>query len=152
MGGDVTDKKTGKLSVAKKPSPTAVLAWLNEEGPEFVVNNTAIRHPAFADIKPVLEMLNSGANIPGYAKGGLSGNISIPSSSNYTNIGIDIAKFEQNIAKFGTLIDQFGQIIQQPISANVAIGHEEIYKLEQEKNKLLTSLNEAYSSTNNSLL
>ena len=160
--GGIVKEASKKLSTAKKPSPTSVLAWLNEEGTEFVANAKAVQNPAWAIFEPILNDMNQGKTIKGLATGGYHpDSVTTPrtipffsepnTTSNQAN-NIQLEQFNENVKLLSQSINSFVDAIKQPISANVAIGSEEIYKLEQERERLNNSLSEAYMSTSKSLI
>jgi hypothetical protein len=58
--GGFTD--TNKEYVNSKPTSSAKLAWVNEQGTEFMINNTGVRSAVFPTILPLLQAMNAGQN------------------------------------------------------------------------------------------
>lgn len=56
--GDFTGKGSTQKYAGKKPTPTSELAWVNENGPEFILNNDGVNMPEFPMILPMLRKLN----------------------------------------------------------------------------------------------
>ncbi|PWK27163.1 TP901 family phage tail tape measure protein [Arcicella aurantiaca] len=60
-GGFTDNKSPDKFS--KLPTSTAKWAIVNEEGPEFITNNTGVNAPEFPYILPILRKMNTGQTV-----------------------------------------------------------------------------------------
>lgn len=144
-------KSTNQNLPMVKPSSTAVLAWLNEKGTEYVVPNWQLNDPYVAEMVNEIEhrRKNKITGKPEIAleTGGHSSTTSI--STPTTNYSGD---FREAVDELGKHIDTFRTIIESGIHAYTIIDEQDIYKLEQKKVILQQKLNAANTSSSNTLL
>lgn len=135
----------------KKPSSSAILSWLNEDGQEYVVPNWQLNDPVAANLVDVLEHRRQN-KIVGHAQGGFA-------SENNTNFkvpapmqSLSTDEFMKICQMFGNYVNEFGSHVSNPMPAPVFIGEKETYEMELQRTKLKKKLDNSYANTNQSLI
>lgn len=122
---------------------------------EFMVSKAKRQTPLFAAIEPILMKMDKNGNYGGsYYDGGPLLGSSNPTSP--ISLGgltqSDVREFTKAVGDFKEHVISFSENVKTPLTAHAAIGEEEIYKMEQERNKLTKKLNDSYVKTNQSLI
>ncbi len=129
VGGNV--ESVNQSLPIQKPSSTAVLSWLNEDGQEYVVPNWQLNDPVTANLVDVIEYRRAN-NITGHVQGGFAsqngGGVSNVNSAPITG-GISNEEFLKQL-----------------------VTHIENYKFQQETTKLKTKQSNSYTNSNQSLI
>lgn len=69
QGGYTDAPAAGRTQLGRKPSPTAMLAWVNEQGRERIISNAELRNPVVANLVSVIDGLRY-SRPKAYAAGG----------------------------------------------------------------------------------
>lgn len=112
QAGGFTD--TNSQYATSKPTPQAKLIWANEQGAEFISNNTAVRHPVFPYILPILEQMNQGKNVEMGSLNSMNANVNTtPQAQQNSQLLIDLK---------GS-IDRLNYNLENPIAPNLNVGY-----------------------------
>lgn len=125
-----------------KPSSSARLAWVNEAGPEFILNNTAVNSPYFPAMLGIFEKMNAGQpvfadlspllalpQIQGYEAGGLTAANSNPGNP-ATNPATPAGMWEI-IERNTQALNRVSELLAQPLKSITKIGPKEYQQLQE---------------------
>ena len=117
-------------SIYFKPTPTAELSWINEEGPEWIAPNWMVQNPKY---QPVIQYLES-ERLRGFADGGMTG------AADIANAGMTEEKAKSRF-DFQILVDELilmknvnrmlVNTLSKPIEAQAIIGDNEIDEIKK---------------------
>jgi hypothetical protein len=131
--GGFTD--TNKEYVNSKPTSSAKLAWVNEQGTEFMINNTGVRSAVFPTILPLLQAMNAGQNPMTTSISGSNRGV----AGNTAGISGEERAFWSSLKQS---IDRLNYNLENPTAPNLVVG----YKAAEE---ILDAANEVKGIINN---
>jgi len=112
QGGYTDQPAAGRTQLGRKPSPTAMLAWVNEQGRERIISNAELRNPVVANLVSVIDGLRY-SRTPAYATGGYTDGYRPAPSSSPTAPAAD----SQLQAAILEALNKINQRFDQPIEA-----------------------------------
>ncbi len=131
--GGFTD--TNKEYANAKPTASAKLAWVNEQGTEFMINNTGVRSAVFPTILPLLQAMNAGQNPMTTSISGSNRGV----AGNTAGISAEERNFWSGLKQS---IDRLNYNLENPTAPNLVVG----YKAAEE---ILDAANEVKGIINN---
>lgn len=115
MDGGFTDNAQRAFAMFNKPTSQSKLAWVNEAGPEFILNNGAVRSSMFPVIYPILEAMNRGQD-PSNEKVGTMTDVKNTTGS---MVSVPVTLLE----KLTGLFDKLNTHLDNPKSPVLVIGY-----------------------------
>jgi hypothetical protein len=112
-----------------KPTSTAQLAWVGEQGPEYIVPNNLLKKPMIANMVGFIEAARTN-RIGGYAAGGLTSNIGDGGIDFGTGL-VDNKKLMSVLEDSAKMIGELNKVLSGGIMAKTYIGNREVYEIDK---------------------
>ncbi len=138
------------VDVFDKRQKNGITGPLSPDEIKYINPSWMQTQPVYANIQPVIDYQRSQSSTFGNSSSFSSPSSTAPQQGNSSNdMQVMMSKF---LDVFGEHIESFGQKLDKPLTAHAAIGEEEIFKMEQERNKLTQKLDQTYGTINKSLI